>query len=155
MTDFDLMFLNGVFPDERSAHELQAQIDRVGVSIAACRERIEERCVELGIPMADSRVRAATYRADMAASALRRWPDGEEWSLLHYVKGVRRDLLLRELALRGETYVPHEDGVEIIERVDRHVDMGAKSVLPMAAHVSVMLGMPLYPPSKDPASSNG
>lgn len=134
-------FLPGLQPESLDA---QAEIQRVCSSIEACRGRIAERCRELGIPDMDPRSRGPVYRADMAIAAKRRWEAFGGLSPLPYLQGVRRDELLRELALqREQQFNPDEQFTLVMQRTDAQVRQEGESALPLVAHLCQIQDLPL------------
>lgn len=115
------------------------EIRRISASIAACRERVEEYCSE----SLDSRLDGVVYRADMAVAAERRWRVFGGHSPLAYLRDVRRELLLRELEIKGEPVHPGESSLRTMQRTDAHVRLEETSVLPFAAHLRQIQDLPL------------
>ncbi|MDD5103701.1 MAG: hypothetical protein PHX93_04850 [Candidatus Peribacteraceae bacterium] len=114
------------------------EVRRLTSIIEACKDRTLGLCRELGIPDTDSRCRGPIYRTDMAVSAARRWEGFGGPSPMVFLRQVRRELLLKELVLRGEYVDPHEQSSDAAKRIDAHVRLGDQSVLPLAEHLRLI-----------------
>jgi len=119
-----------------------AEIPRLTRAIELCKDRIVAKCEALGIPQNDTRCRGPVYRADMAAGWGRRWEPGEETCPLQYLEGIRRELLLRELALAEESFDPTERFADTMQRMDAHTQIAGRSVLPLASHLEQVQDTP-------------